>query len=243
MSLIISITTREGIVMAADSRLTTNFVDTNYSNPDDPNERYRVSIPQSDAVRKLFVAHNRIGISTCGNAAIGSVPIAGFIESFIAGLSVNASVEDAAEALLQYFVNIDPTLVTYFHVAGYAGDDSNRQTELWWVSVSANQKFLTLARGQQDARWNGELDVLNRLFWPVYFKKSDGSYEAIFSPGVPMYFLTLQDAVDLAVFAMRTTIDLMRFQQRLRTVGGPIDVLTITPSGSQWLRRKALGIQ
>jgi hypothetical protein len=53
---------------------------------------------------------------------------------------------------------------------------------------------------------------------------------------------TLQDAVDFAVFAVRTTIDTMRFLPRLRTVGGPIDVLIIEPSGAHWLNQNQLQI-
>ena len=41
--------------------------------------------------------------------------------------------------------------------------------------------------------------------------------------------MTLQDAVDFGVYAVKTTIDTMRFQQKEKTVGGPIDVLVIQP--------------
>ncbi len=52
--------------------------------------------------------------------------------------------------------------------------------------------------------------------------------------------MTLQDGIDFAVFAIRTTIDTMRFQMCVKTVGGPIDVLVIKPSGAQWISRKEL---
>jgi hypothetical protein len=52
----------------------------------------------------------------------------------------------------------------------------------------------------------------------------------------------LQDAVDFAVFAVRTTIDTMRFLPRLRTVGGHIDVLVIKPDDAKFLKEKQLRV-
>jgi hypothetical protein len=40
MSLIITVTTREGIVMAADSRLTLTFLDTSFNDPNSPNTKH-----------------------------------------------------------------------------------------------------------------------------------------------------------------------------------------------------------
>ena len=228
--------------MAADSRLTLTFPDPAFSDPKNPNTKHFISVPQSDSTRKLFLAQDRIGISTCGTATIGNVPISGFIESFIRTLPEGISVEDAAEKLLQHFVKIDPKLQTYFHVAGYSKSDAEKLTEVWLVCISENQKLLTIGKGQQDGRWNGVLDILNRLFWQVYLKNPSGLYDPLFHPGISINHMTLQDAVDLAVFGMRTTIDLMNFQSRLRTVGGPIDVLVIKPEASQWLSRKHLQV-
>ena len=78
--------------MAADSRLTLVFPlpSPKDSKSDDlkqeePKTRtvHLVSVPQSDATNKLFLAQNRIGISTAGDALVKGVPISGVIESFI----------------------------------------------------------------------------------------------------------------------------------------------------------------
>jgi len=50
----------------------------------------------------------------------------------------------------------------------------------------------------------------------------------------------LQDAIDFSIFAIRTTIDTIRFQPRPKTVGGPIDVLVIKPEETIWVQHKAL---
>lgn len=224
--------------MAADSRLTLTFPDPHFSDPNNPDTKHFISVPQTDATRKLFLVQDRIGISVCGNAVIGNVPISGFIQSFILTLRKDVSVEETAEELLKYFVKMNPKLVTYFHVAGYSEINAERVTELWFVSISENQKLLSIDRGQQGGRWNGELDIINRLFLPVYLKDQKGDYQPLFHPGIPMNFLTLQDAIDLAIFAVRTTIDTMRFQTRLPTVGGPIDILVIEPEHGRWLQNK-----
>jgi fructose-1,6-bisphosphatase/sedoheptulose 1,7-bisphosphatase-like protein len=91
--------------------------------------------------------------------------------------------------------------------------------------------------------WRGETDVVTRLIQPVYYK---GEGENDFKP-MPYYqiewgFFTLQDAVDFAVYAVESTIELMRFQPRPQTVGGRVDVLAITPDGARWVHKKELGV-
>jgi hypothetical protein len=50
----------------------------------------------------------------------------------------------------------------------------------------------------------------------------------------------VQDAIDYALYAVRVTIDTIRFQARPKTVGGPVDILVIRPTGAQWIQRKEL---
>ncbi len=51
--------------------------------------------------------------------------------------------------------------------------------------------------------------------------------------------MTIQDAIDFAIYSVRTTIDTMRFQARPKNVGGPVDVLLITPDEpARWVQRK-----
>ena len=72
----------------------------------------------------------------------------------------------------------------------------------------------------------GDTVVANRLI--------DASHLPLF-PAMP-----LQDAVDYAVHLIRATIDTMRFEPRFPSVGGPIDVLVVTPGGVRWVQRKEL---
>ena len=61
-------------------------------------------------------------------------------------------------------------------------------------------------------------------------------------PRPPIFWdaMALQDAIDFSIYAVRTTIDTMRFQARQKNVGGPIDVLLITPDVAEWIQRKTM---
>jgi len=53
--------------------------------------------------------------------------------------------------------------------------------------------------------------------------------------------MTLQDAIDFAIFIVRATIEAQRFDQNAtRGVGGVIDIAVITSDGFKWLQRKRL---
>ncbi len=53
--------------------------------------------------------------------------------------------------------------------------------------------------------------------------------------------MTLQDAIDFAVFIVRATIEAQRFNQKaVQGVGGTIDIAVITPDGFQWIQQKRL---
>jgi hypothetical protein len=239
VSFIITITTREGLVMAADSRLSLSFPNPDFKDPANSGATQLISVTQSDAAQKLFAAADRIGISTCGGADINGVPLAGFIESFTLRLAEeNLAIKSAAQSLLEHFIKIAPRLFTYFHVAGYSPGEE--LPELWFVDVHEKKISQLIKPGEQAARWNGEYDIINRLLTPVHTKDAKGAYVAYPQHGIAFNFFTLQDAIDLAVHAVRTTIDTMRFQGRVRTVGGPIDVLIIRPGGVKWLRKKDL---
>src|SRR5260221_6831203 len=117
MSLIISVYVREGIVMAADSRLTLTIPRTLPGG-----QANTLSLATSDSAKKLFLAPNNVGIATCGAADIGGVPIAGFVESFIVEKlkGQGLAAEQVANELKSYLSALGVRPGTVFHVAGYA---------------------------------------------------------------------------------------------------------------------------
>ncbi len=232
MSLVITLYVREGIVMAADSRATLNMV-----KREGEIQRVDLSVAQSDTVRKLFLFEDRIGISAFGEAAIDGVPISGYMDSFIAGLKSGGGVGEIARNLLDFFSAFHNKPKTGFHVSGYDGEEPL----VYQVLIDRAEVKRINPAGAQGAAWAGESDILTRLLQPLYEKRNKEFVPLPYFQ-IPWGFFTLQDAVDFARFALRTTADSIRFMPRPKTVGGPIDVLVITPEKGFWVSRKELNL-
>lgn len=238
MSFVITMNVREGIVMASDSRLS---LDNKEQRGD--GVMVHVAVGQSDSNYKTFLAPNNIGISTFGAAEIGGIPIAGFLESFMSEqLSGPAiTIEQAALRLLEHFLSFNPVPATQFHVAGYDQEGDKRSQKVWTVDVARKTTLQSNKSEQSGVSWGGEGDILARLIQPVGMLGPDGAItQKLPYLQIPWQFFTLQDAIDFCVFAVRSTIDAIRFQPRPKTVGGPIDVLVIKPDGAFWVQRKQL---
>ena len=208
MSLVVTVYVPEGLVMAADSRLTLEFQLPQPSGP----PKYH-SVPSSDSTYKVFLAPNRIGISTFGAAAVGTAPVAPLVEAFAAkelGSSTKPPCE-VANALLQHFRVMAGPPAVRFHVAGYK---DIQQQEVFDVDVAGNTAKQVNISGP-GAAWGGETDVLSRLLLKVGALDQAGKLtDELPLFGVAFQHFTLQDAVDFAVYAIRTTADTMRFQMR-----------------------------
>ena len=218
MSLVITMYIKEGIVMAADSRATLNMVKT-----ENGSQTVHLNVVQSNTVRKLFLFEDRVGISAFGEAAINGVPISGYIDTFLSGLKTRSEVQVVASEILKFFSFFEPKPKAGFHVAGY----EKGEQVLYQVLIDKNETRRTNPPGAQGAAWAGESDILTRLLQPLY-EKRDEKFMPLPYFQIPWGFFTIQDAVEFARFAIRTTADSMRFMPRPKTVGGPIDVVVIT---------------
>jgi len=238
MSFVITLYVREGIVMASDSRLTLNT-----QNQQDQNQIVNLAVGQSDSNYKTFLSPSNIGISTYGAADIGGTPIGGYIESFIDDVveTQNLSIDAVPQELLNHFGSFSPTPATQFHVAGYKDTNGTKEQQVWQVNVAQQQSQQLNPPNQQGASWGGEADILTRLIKPVATLDQNGAIDKQLPHfNIPWQFLTLQDAIDFAIFAMRSTIDAIRFQPRPKSVGGPIDVLVLKPNEAFWVQQKRL---
>lgn len=234
MSFIITVYTNEGIIMASDSRTTYT---TTKTLPDGTIEK-NVGVQLTDTTYKTFMCNSRIGLSTCGTASINNMPIAGFIEKFIAErVTDDSSVEKVAQELLTFFSQYSPVPNTHFIVAGYNANDNKQHISRVYVGASKVVEDDTTDPG---AVWDGEIDVLQRLIKKVGLQNNDGTYSDLNYFGIGFNYFTLQDAIDFAQYAVDSTIKTMFFQDRVKTVGGPIDILAIKPSGAFWIQRKEL---
>lgn len=249
--------------MASDSRLTLNTTQQQQGQP-----MVHLAVSQSDTIYRTFLAPNNIGISIYGAVDIQGVPIASYIEAFIREqlgsgqkeveevpypLSTGTNgtnrtqrqqkeVDEIPHLLVNYFQRLPVQPDTGFHVAGYKTVQNQRLQQVWQVSVRTGETKMVNENQNQGVTWSGEADILARLLQPVAIKDASGTWQPLPSYAIPWQFFTLQDGVDFAVYALRTTIDLMRFQPRAKTVGGPIDVLVIKPDTAFWVQRKELRI-
>jgi len=258
MTFIVTVYVNEGIVMASDSRLTLSRTITNENQFKGQQTQNLLDIVQSDANFKLFLAPNGIGISTCGDASINGEPLAGYIEAFIDEhitqvlnspiendeIIEGSEVNQVADQLLEYFKKLPGPPDTAFHVTGYRTDGNKRIQEVWRVTVKSGEKSLVNSKGEKGVLWDGEGDVMYRLMQPVYRKTDKNDYAALEDPDIAFHYFTIQDAIDFAVYAVRTTVDTIKFlASRSKTVGGPIDVLVVKPREAFWVQRKQLQVR
>lgn len=233
MSFIITVYTNEGIVMASDSRSTTS-VSQLLPNGAIANS---LGIQITDTTYKTFLYDNRVGISTCGAATINNKPITGYIERFLMeNKGEKHTVHAVSEALLTCFSSLSPIDDVHFLVAGY--DDSDTPVV---EQISTNSKMIKpIDVCSKGAIWDGETGIFTRLVKPVIVNNMNGTYFDLPAYTTNYEFFTLQDAIEYAEYAIDVTIKTMKFQNCVKTVGGPIDILVIKPDKAFWVQRKEL---
>ena len=237
MSLSVLLHVREGIVLAADSRVVFSAEEQRENG-----RTAQVSVRWSDSCRKVFLAPGNVGISSFGAAEIGGAPIAGYIESFIREEPDDdtGGVGGVAHRLLARFKEVPGASDVRFFVAGYETENARRVQHVYRVAVAKDQVDRCNQPGVVGATWGGESDVLARLHQPVVVVNDEGQLtQRLAHFPISWRSFTLQDAIDYAIYAIQVTIDSMRFQPRAKTVGGPIDVLVMRPDEAAWIQRKA----
>lgn len=233
MSLIITLYLGEGIVMASDSRITYNTQESKQDGTIVVNN----GVHFSDSTYKTFLTCNNIGISTCGQASINNKPIAGYVESFISEYK-DLDVIGIKDTIVPYFKKLCPTINTHFIVGGYMHNGKTYQQKVYKITTTP-EVITELDTSNQGAVWDGEIDVLSRILISVYVE-NDNSYTPMIQYNIPFNHFTIQDAIDFAKYAIQATSDTMKFQQRVKTVGGDVDILIIKPDNAFWIAKKEL---
>lgn len=231
MSLVIAIYIPTGVIISGDSR-TTGTLTKQVPNPQNAQQKVTVqtNLALSDSTYKVFKLFDRFGVGTFGNALLNDLPIAHYTEQFEIQHKQNPpnTTQDLVDELTKYFRQFNPVPQLGFIVSGY---DNNEQY-VFDVDVLNNKS----KRHNYDPKKGsvtygivrgGETDVVNRLFN---------------NPNrIPLFqSMNLQDAVDFSRHLIRTTIDQMRFEPAVPTIGGEIDTLMITADETRFLRRKDL---
>ncbi len=242
MSFVIAVYVPEGIVMASDSR---QAVTVEGRSPQ--GKTFKVETVNSDAVTKTFLLEqHQIGISNFGQDLPGGVPIASHIKRFIEEeLTPKDDIANVPKKLVEYFRKSFPEIDAGFHVAGYKKEGKVSVPHVYSCHVSRNaaerrniNKESSIVYG---AAWSGQGDILTSIVNAIVIKDEQGKDKVVRSPAPIIWkAMALQDAIDFAIYAIRTTIDTMRFQARPKNVGGPIDVLVLTPDEAKWIQKKEL---
>lgn len=257
MTLAVTIYVPTGIVMAADSRMVLSA----HENLPDGKVLIRQKVV-SDASHKL-VALDRpaLGVAIVGHHFVGGQPANCLVEQFVAertdrihgpadlaellaaefdqrfpvggpaGFFVD-SPTDVARALAASFSGAGPRSGPDigFYVAGYQREGEQHQPYVAYVS--ANPRRVQHLNRRPDGRgliygaaWAGDRDIVDRLLSKA--------------PLVPFEFMSLDDATHFATDLIEVTARMQRWRPTIETVGGPVDVLVVTPEGTRWARRKS----
>jgi hypothetical protein len=143
-----------------------------------------------------------------------------------------------------------------FLVAGYSKEQDFAEEWIFQIINGELQKPAQV-RGLQDIGiiWNGEPEAINRII----LGQSMGFFQVLKEAGVPdqqidkvillarekltvpfvIGSMPIQDTIDLARFLVETTINFSKFSPGAPTVGGPVDIATITKhEGFKWVARK-----
>lgn len=252
MTIVVGVAAPDGIILAGDSRTTITF-----------GERHRIG---SDFTQKIFSICEEIGVATYGAAFIGERTIAGLMDEFVAHLGEDSPVANAVAAELGRFFDqkfrdaypadqIEELLAQGlfplgFLVAGYDADGIGRIREVAVPGphVQDDSDITTASLG---VGWRGQTDVIRRLV-KGFDRDLFASFEAVLPEDLEeptanleyqlLFPITMQDAVDLASFLIRTTIDMQRFSDGtlgrpgdVPGCGGPIRLLAVSRGGAEWI--------
>jgi hypothetical protein len=263
MSLGIVIKGPEGLVLAAESRVTLGA-----QPPQGP-----LIFVNFDNVTKLLSfgsfgePHAHVGAVTYGAAAVGSRTASSFVPEFQATLpSQRTSVPEFAQLLSDFFLKQwkaqmpmppqyrDPPMT--FVVGGF--DEGEPYGRVFLIDIPTKPTPQEMHAGVSfGITWGGQRDFVDRLIRGYHERLPDIAAQALsltnqqkqtlldalrpLEMAIPLQAMALQDCVNLAIFFIRTTMDAQNLTVGIRGVGGPIDVAVITGSrGIKFVQRKEI---
>ncbi len=258
----ILVSTYDGLVIAADSRVTLT-----------DSALVRIA---SDTYQKIFQVGVRTGVSCSGAAFLVSRDghyrtIASVLSEFEAARMISDTshvypqvfAEDFKDHLLERFRSKETKTQSgqvELLVFGYDEKSMRRVFEITVpviartsdehvvIDATVTEHF---ASGAPGSVIKGQRDVYFRLIkgydyslvGKKYFSDIKGDLDRL-RYDVRYDWMSLQDAIDFAVFIVRATIEAQRFNQSsVMGVGGDIDVAVVTTDGFRWVQRKAITVE
>lgn len=262
MSLGVVVKGPEGVVLAADTRITLNAQSANMPS------RIIVNYDNATKLLSFGAPHSRVGVVTYGVATIGRRTAHSFIPEFELTLGGSPlTVLEYAEHLSQFFLQRwedagmprtnPPNGGMSFIVGGYNVDAPYGDVFLFNIPKSPTPDPRNPGTNF-GMTWGGQLEVASRLihgFDPRVRQLvqsnlgvPEAEVDALFQTvapqleySIPYDVLPLQDCIDLAAFLIRTTITAQNLAVAVRGVGGSIEVAAITRTdGLRWIQKKDL---
>jgi hypothetical protein len=256
MSLGIAFKGPEGVVLAADSRVTLNNLQAQPNGPP-------MLIPSTfDNATKLLKVKGQdfVGAVTYGIGAIGQQAprtAHSFMPEFEAAIQrkhdgKRLSVEEFAKELSAFFLDqwnaqkapVVPNNDMVFVVGGYDEGAPYGRVFDFFIPNKPTPIEKYENNGQFGVVWGGQREHVDRLLngydprmldlTKAELGLDDTKLDALrtklgqLGTPIPYAFLPLQDSVDLSIFLIRTTIKIQTWLVGIRGVGGAIDVATIT---------------
>ena len=261
MSLGIVIKGPEGLVLAAESRVTITA-----RMPD--GTMVPVNFDNARKLLKFQKPHNYVGAVTYGLGGIGLRTAYSFLSEFEASLpNERLKVEEYADRMSKFFMQrwtdasppppptgMPPQNIT-FVVGGF--DKKQPYGEVYIMDIPTSPTPKKQHEGIYfGITWGGQREIVDRLL-RGYDERIIGIVQKMFSLNqtqtenlvsnfnqlilqIPIQFLSLQDSVDLALLFIRTTIETQKLTTGIRGCGGPIDVATITGEGFKVVQEKEI---
>lgn len=255
MSLAIAIKVPEGLVLAAESRVS-------YRIPDGSGNNNFITF---DNATKLlsFKEHDYVGAVTFGAGNIGMRTAHSFIPEFINQLGKERiSIKSFAKKMSNFYMKQWEEAMPdeydgqpmVFVVGGF--DKTSPYASVYKFDLPSNPNpDLAIDDEAFNIVWGGDRTIVDRLFSGIDGRIDQAIESLLKSDELQTYreardeiqlpisipALALQDAVNFSITLIRTTIDLQSLSTGERTVGGPIDVVTITREDNlEYIQKKKI---
>ena len=259
MSLGVVVKGPEGLVLAADTRVTLTAQREGAPAP------LIVNYDSATKILNFDRPHSWVGAVTYGDALIGTRTAHSYIPELELELCEERyTVLEYAQHLSAFFLkrwqaaglpsNVPPAGGMSFIVGGY--DHDAPYGEVFLFNIPQTPEPTPRNPNQFGMTWGGQLEIANRIIHgydpgllPLVcetlkvpaseIRTLEDAIKPHFEYTVPYEVLPLQDCVDLAIFLIRTTITAQNLSIGVRGVGGTIEVATMTRTeGLNWIQRK-----
>lgn len=257
MSLVAVVKGPEGVVLAADTRLTLTI------KQEDGSSR-NVNYDNATKILRFEKPHNFVAAVTYGNAVIGNRSVHSFTPEFELQLSDEIlTISQYAALLSTFFKHRWEEISTpdapqigsvSFIVGGY--DQDKPHGSICYFDIPSHPEPILEYENDFGMRWGGQLHIANRIihgFDPDFISILDEHLShtdvkaqklaeiarSRLEYAIPYNMLPLQDCIDLVTFLIRATITAQGLSTGMRGVGGSIEVASITRTdGFNWVQKR-----